>query len=164
MENRVGDNLPTEQQLAAWKAALDTLFAEMKPFMTKLSKDEKQHLLQFRPGGEKIVALIATLAEKYGIHLADMPVAGMRSDLQLSQVLAPVVGQLALMASWGDDTLAAARSEAWQATTGNYSVLSRVAESNASLAEELKPAKQFFARRKKGPEEGGGSGGSGGGG
>ena len=163
MENRVGDNLPTEQQLAAWKATLDTLFAEMKPFLIKLSKDEKRHLAQFRPGGEQIVALIANLSEKYGINLVDMPVAGMRSDLQLSQVLTPVVGQMSLMAAWGDDTRAAATSEAWQATTGNYSVLSRVAESNPSLAEELKPAKQFFARRKKGPPEEGGGGGSSGG-
>ena len=162
MENRVGDNLPTEQQLAAWEATLKTLFAEMKPFMIKLSKDEKRRLLQFRPGGEQIVALVANLAEKYGISLADMPVAGMRSDLQLSQVLAPVVGQMSLMATWGDDTVDSASSEAWQAATGNYSVLSRVAESNPSLAEELKPAKQFFARRKKAPPEEGGGGSSGG--
>jgi len=160
MDNRVGDNLPTPQQVQDWTAKLEQLFAEMKPFMTKLSADEKQHLLGFRPGGEAIVALIAGLAEKYGIQLADMPVSGMRNDLALSQTLAPIVSQLALMASWGQDTVSAARSEAWQATTGNYSVLSRVSDANPSLAAEIKPAQEFFARRskKQPPPEGGGGG------
>lgn len=158
MDNRVGDNLPTQQQVQDWTERLEKLFAEMKPFMVKLTADEKKRLLGFRPGGEAIVALIAGLAEKYGIQIADMPIAGMRNDLALSQMLTPVVSQLALMAAWGEDTVSAARSEAWQATTGNYSVLSRVAEANPSLAAEIKPARELFARRNRKPEpsEGGG--------
>lgn len=158
MDNRVGDNLPTPQQVQDWTERLEKLFAEMKPYMVKLSADEKKRLLGFRPGGETVVALVAALAEKYGVHLADMPIDGMRNDLALAQTFTPVVSQLALMASWGEDTVSAARSEAWQATTGNYSVLSRVAEANPSLAAEIKPAREFFARRRKPePQEGGGT-------
>ena len=160
MDNRVGDKLPTPQEVQDWAARLEKLFAEMKPYMVKLAADDKQRLLGFRPGGEAIVALVGSLAEKYGIHLGDMPVDGMRNDLALSQMLAPVVSQLGLMTSWGEDTVSAARSEAWQAATGNYSVLSRVAEANPSLAAEIKPAREFFARRSKKPEptEGGNGG------
>jgi hypothetical protein len=122
--------------------------------MVKLSADEKKHLLPFRPGGEVIVALIADLAEKYNIHLADMPVEGMRNDLAASQMLAPLVSKFSLIAAWGEDTMSVTRSESWQSTTGNYSVLSRVSEANASLATELKPAREFFAQgpRKKAPK------------
>jgi hypothetical protein len=96
-----------------------------------------------------IVALVANLADKYGISIREMPTAGMRSDLLLSQVLAPLQSDFTLVTSWLDDTISAARSESWQAATGNYSVLSRVSEANPSLRKELKPARGFFARRRK---------------
>lgn len=156
MENRVGDNRPTPQQLADWTAALTKVFEEMKPFLVKLTPGEKQRLAQFRPGGEQIVELVARVADKYGIQIKDMPTAGMRDDLGLTKDLAPIASQIDLMGAWLADSIGAARSEAWQAATGNYSVLSRVGEANPSLARELKPARAFFRRRKKGeppPEE-----------
>jgi hypothetical protein len=48
---------------------------------------------------------------------------------------------------------------AWQAATGNDTVLARVSVANASLAKELEPARAFFARRRRvKPAEGGGTG------
>ena len=150
MENRVGDLRPTPQQLAAWATTLATLFEEMKPFLVKLTPAEKRHLAQFRPGGERIVELVARVAKKYGVHLQDMPTVGMLDDLGLSRDLAPIADQIGLISSWLADTISAARSEAWQAATGNYSVLARVGEANPSVQHEIKPARAFFRRRKRG--------------
>jgi hypothetical protein len=149
MDNKVGENLPTSARTQAWTTQLKDLRAEMGKYTIKLSSDERKHLAQFRPGGESIVALVGDLAVKYGIHLPDMPINGMRDDLTLVQRLAPLYSELSLLLSQVDDTIAQARSEAWQAATGNYSVLSRVAAANPSLAKELEPAKEFFARRRR---------------
>ena len=64
-------------------------------------------------------------------------------------------GQLQRVVVRLDDTLSQARSEAWQAATGNYSVLVRVSVANPSLASEIAPAKSFFGRKAKGSSGGG---------
>ena len=149
MDNKVGEYLPTSAKTQTWTTQLKSLRAEMGKYTIKLSPDERKHLAQIRTGGESIVTLVSDLAVKYGIHLPDMPVDGMRDDLVLAQRLGPLYSELSLLLSQVEDTIAQARSEAWQAATGNYSVLSRVAAANPSLAKELEAAKAFFARRRK---------------
>jgi hypothetical protein len=163
MENKVGSEIPSEKQIKSWQDRIQALADEIEPYTVKLSADDAKHLLRFRPGGEVIVALVADLAVKYGISLPDMPVQGMRDDLTLAQRLAPVASSVGLVAERLTNTLGQARSETWQAATGNYSVLVRVSVANPSLEKELEPARAFFARRTKpqGPTggDGGGSGG-----
>jgi len=149
MDNKVGDYIPTSAKTQTWTTQLKDLRAEMGQYTIKLSDDERKHLAQIRTGGEPIIGLVGDLSVKYGIHLPDMPVDGMRDDLTLAQRLGPLYSELSLLLSQVEDTIAQARSEAWQAATGNYSVLSRVAAANPSLAKELEPAKEFFARRRK---------------
>ncbi len=149
MENKVGSNIPSEAQIKAWQERVKQLADEIEPYTVKLSADDARHLLRFRPGGEAIVALVADLATKYGIALPDMSVDGMRADLTLAQRLAPVASSVGLIAERLSNTLGQARSETWQAATGNYSVLVRVSVANPSLEKELLPARAFFARRSK---------------
>jgi hypothetical protein len=160
MENKVGSAIPTEKQIKSWQERAQALADEMEPYTIKLHAEDAKHLLRFRPGGEVIVALVADLAVKYNIALPDMPVDGMRDDLTLAQRLAPVASSIGLIAERLTDTVGQARSETWQAATGNYSVLVRVSVANPSLAKELEPARAFFARRSK-PQtpSGGGDGG-----
>lgn len=149
MENKVGDEVPTEAEIVAAVKVIAELRAKLAKFTVKLTPEERRHLLRFRPGGERIVELIGGLAEKYDVTLPDMPVEGMRDDLTLAQRLAPLVREVNLLGEHLADTTAAAYSEAWQAATGNYSVLSRVSAANPALASELGPAKEFFATRKR---------------
>ena len=160
MENKVGSVIPTEKQIKSWQERAQALADEIEPYTIKLSSDDTKHLLRFRPGGEVIVALVADLAVKYGIALPDMSVAGMRDDLILAQRLAPIASSVGLIAERLTNTVGQARSETWQAATGNYSVLVRVSVANPSLEKELEPARAFFARRAK-PQapSGGGTGG-----
>ncbi len=147
MQNRVGSQVPTEAQVQAWITTLQTLRTEMGAYGIKLSADDRQRLAKMRSGGEAMVTLIGTLATKYGIALADMPVAGMISDLTLAQRLQPLLSETTLLAEFCRDTIGCGMSEAWQAATGNYSVLRRLTGANPSLQTELKPVKAFFARR-----------------
>jgi hypothetical protein len=149
MDNKVGETLPTSAKTQAWTTQIKALRAEMGKYTIKLSPDERRHLAQIRTGGELIVIVVGDLAVKYGISLPDMPVDGMFDDMTLAQRLGPLCSELSLLLSQVEDTIAQARSEAWQAATGNYSVLSRVAAVNPSLAKELEPAKDFFAKRRK---------------
>jgi hypothetical protein len=163
MKNLVGSSIPSETQIKDWQDRIQKIADEIQPYTVKLSPDDARHLLRFRPGGEVIVALVADLATKYGIALPDMPIAGMRDDLTLAQRLAPVASSVGLMAERLTDTLGQARSETWQAATGNYSVLVRVSAANPSREKELEPARAFFARRNKPQAPTGGEGGGGGG-
>ena len=157
MKNLVGSVIPSEAQIKDWQDRFQKLADEIEPYTIKLSADDARHLLRFRPGGETIVALVADLATKYGIALPDMPVEGMQADLTLAQRLAPVASSVGLIADRLNDTLGQARSETWQAATGNYSVLVRVSAANPSLEKEMEPARAFFARRSKSQETAGGA-------
>lgn len=159
MDDKVGSDVPTEKQVKALIQKVNDLHDEIEKFTIKLTVDERRHQLRFRPGGEPIVALLGELSTKYGIALPDMPVEGMIDDLTLAQRLAPLASAVNLLGERLDDTLSQARSEAWQAATGNYSVLLRVSAANASLASEIAPAKSFFGRKAKGSS--GGNGGKG---
>ena len=159
MENKVGSIIPSEDQIKSWQDRIRQLEAEIEPYTIKLSADDAKHLLRFRPGGEVIVALVADLAAKYNVALPDMPVEGMRADLTLAQRLAPLASSVGLLSERLANTLGQARSETWQAATGNYSVLVRVSVANPSLEKELSPARAFFARRSKPQEPAGGTGG-----
>ena len=86
-----------------------------------------------------------------------------QEDLTLAQRLAPVASSVGLIAERLSNTLGQARSETWQAATGNYSVLVRVSVANPSLEKELEPARAFFARCAKPQGPTGGEGGGGGG-
>ncbi|MEO7331531.1 MAG: hypothetical protein ABI193_23355, partial [Minicystis sp.] len=155
MDDKVGNTVPAEQQIKAWIQKVAELHAEVEQFTVKLTVDERKHQLRFRPGGEPIIAQVGDLAGKYGIGLPDMPVQGMLDDLTLAQRLAPLASAVNLLAERLDDTVSQARSEAWQAATGNYSVLVRVSGANPSLASELAPARSFFARKGKGQSSNG---------
>ncbi|MFO0757424.1 MAG: hypothetical protein U0359_13085 [Byssovorax sp.] len=157
MEDKVGSEIPTEKQVKAMAQKVKDLADELEKFTVKLSVDDRRHQLRFRPGGEPIVAQIGDLASKYGVALVDMPVQGMLDDLTLAQRLAPLASEVSLLAERLNDTVSQARSESWQAATGNYSVLVRVSAANASLASELASAREFFARKNKPAANGNGT-------
>jgi hypothetical protein len=150
MDDKVGSQVPSDAEIKALMQKVDALFADIAQFTIKLTPDDRRHQLRFRPGGEPIIAQVGELASKYGVALPDMPIQGMMDDLTLAQRLAPLASAVGLLASRLDDTIAQARSEAWQAATGNYSVLVRVSAANPSLASELGQARSFFARKGKG--------------
>ena len=121
--------------------------------MINLSADERKHTVKFRPGGEKIVALLAELAARHGVTLPSISVEGMTADLQLAGRLQPVADALAAAAQTVADTILEAQSECWWAATASLTALARMTSADPKLEAALRPAVDFFAvgRRVKKP-------------
>lgn len=155
MDNRVGDTIPPEAEVAKLVRAIEAVAVKVERYTVKLTAQERKGLLKFRPGGEAIVELVARLAIKYKSNADDTPVDGMKADLELSQRLRPLTAAAELLARTLDDTELEAEGECWHAATANYTLLNLLARNNPTLASELEPARAFFAtgprRKKPGP-------------
>jgi len=149
MENRVGDNIPSDTEIQNQVKTLEALLKKTEAFGCSLSVDERRTRLRFRPGGEKVVADVARLAHKYALDNPDTPVDGMLADLSLAQRIRPVAAAAQALADRYADTLMEAESEAWHAATALYSQLSERAKNNPTLAAELAEVKSFFATGKR---------------
>lgn len=153
MENRVGDHIPSENEIQAEVKALDAIRKRTDAFGCSLSVDERRTRTRFRPGGEKIVSDIARIAKKYGVDNDDTPVDGMLADLALAKRVRPAAAAAQAIADRFGDTEMEAESECWHACTALYSQLLERANNNAELRAELAETKGFFAtgRRRKLP-------------
>ena len=150
MENKVGDTVPSEQEVAALVKKIETVTADLRKVCVNLSKDARQSATRMRSGGENIAALVGKLATDHQLMLPGISVEGMKDDLLLAQRLAPVVTVAEELSQLLADTTLEARSEAWWAATAYYTVLSRMTDANPALEASLQPAVDFFAlgRRK----------------
>jgi len=149
MENRVGDHIPSENEINAEVKSLDAMRKKTDAFGCSLSVEERRTRTRFRPGGEKVVADVARIAKKYGIDNDDTPVAGMLADLALAARVRPAAAAAQALADRFSDTEMEAESECWHACTALYSQLSERAKNNAELRAELADAKAFFATGKR---------------
>src|SRR5512142_3072924 len=126
MQDRVGTNVPTEEQVAGWVAAINKVQQEMMPYGVGLTADERKHALRFRLGGEPMVRTIATLVRKHGVALPGITADGMEADLRLMQRMKPVREALDALFQFADDTILEASSECWYAATAYYTALNRM--------------------------------------
>ncbi len=149
MKDLVGKTNPPQQTVDDIKTRISGVMNDIQPFSVSLTTEERMRTTKFRPGGERIVELIARLAQQYSVTLPNMSTAGMNSDLALAQQLRPVADQARALADTLSDTVLEAESECWWVATAYYSALVRVAASDPKLADALKPAIDFFATGKR---------------
>jgi hypothetical protein len=157
MQNRVGDLIPSEAEIEKLQKSISDIAQRIAKWTVQLSSAERRGLPKFRPGGEKVVATISTLAERYGAAGDDAPVEGMNADLLLARRIAPLASAVSALAQRLADTELQAESEAWQAAIVNYALLGVKARANHGLTGELAPVRQFFAtgkRKRPAPPEG----------
>jgi hypothetical protein len=149
MEDRVGSNNPQLKDVQKLTEELRALRQRAEKFTISLTVDERRHLTKFRPGGESIVAVIGTLAAKQELKLPKISVQGMKDDMDLAAMLAPLQTEISMLQQRIDDTIVEAHSECWWATTAYYAALVRMSAADPDLAEALKPAIEFFATGKR---------------
>lgn len=149
MENLVGDHLPSEAEVGKLVKQLEDVAHKLEAFTIKLTPDARRMLPKFRPGGDEVVARVATLAKKHDVDNDDTPVAGMSADLALVRRLAPLVSAATQLAERLDDTTLQAQGECWHAATSLYSLLMARAKNNAALASELADTRAFFATGRR---------------
>jgi hypothetical protein len=154
MNNRVGDNVPAADALSQLLATLLALIGALRAFCITLSTDERKGLLHARVGSEPHIARLREIAEEHGVHLPNIPLAGMLNDLALFTALRPFQDALRVALQLVNDTAGQAESEAWEAFLAYYGTLTGMAKSQPVIAVQMKPIVEFMALgpRKKGEE------------
>jgi hypothetical protein len=149
MQDRVGTNVPTEDQAKAWVATIEKLAQEMAPFGVGLTPEERKHTLKFRPGGEPHVHAIAGSVRKHEVALPGITADGMEADLLLAQRLKPVRDAAESLYQFADDTILEASSECWYAMTAYYTSLSRMVGNFPDIKAVVQQVSEFFATRRR---------------
>ena len=149
MQNRVGNVIPSEQEIQRLVKEVESLGEKIQKFTLRLSAEERQRTTKMRASGERIVELVGTLATRNEVSLPRISVEDMKNDLVLAQRLAPLAQALQNVSQTVSDTILQAQSECWWATTAFYSALARLSDVDPQLEGALKPAVEFFARRRR---------------
>lgn len=152
MDNKVGDELPTEAEIEEAVRAVQKVRDKAARYLISLTKDQRSSALKPRIGYEQVVPKIAALVTKHGVALPQMSVEGMLADLALVQRLAPLRSAVDSFAEQGESTQIQAASECWYAATAYYTSLLRVSGGNPELERELRPIVEFFAVGKRKPK------------
>jgi len=151
MENRVGDNVPSADEMAALLQDMRSVVERIKKFGIILDSAERQRILHWRRGAEPHIQTVHDLAEKHGVKLPKIPLTGMLNDVALAKQMHPFVETMRAGLTLAEDTAGQAESEAWEAFLAYYGVLSGMASRDADIAAELSSVTEFMANgsRKK---------------
>ena len=149
MQDRVGTNVPTEDQSKAWVAAIQNLAKELAPYGVGLTPEERKHTLKFRPGGEPHVHAVAGTVRKHEVALPGITADGMEADLLLAQRMKPVRDAAETLYQFADDTILEASSECWYAMTAYYTSLSRMIGNFPDIKAVVQQVSAFIATRRR---------------
>jgi hypothetical protein len=149
MKNRVGSVIPSAEEIQQLMKDIERFAARSERFTRMLSAEERQRTTKMRVRGERIVALVGTLAARHQIGLPRISVDDMTGNLVLAQRLAPLAPMLEALAQKVSDTILQAQSECWWAAMAFYSALKRLSDVDPELEEALRPAVDFLARRPR---------------
>jgi hypothetical protein len=149
MENRVGDNVPSQKQLDEMLKQLSTLVARIQEFCLTLQKDERPFTLKPHKGAEQLAEQTYNLAKRYGITVKNVPLEGMMNDLHLAAQIQPFDALFNLGAQLTADTALQAKSEYFTAFLAYYGALVAAAEHDAALAAEIEPIQKAMAKVRR---------------
>lgn len=149
MENRVGDEVPSEVEAAKLVKDIEAIGKKVDKYGVDLSPDERSHVLKPPDGSDSVTQLIAKLVAKYKVTLPGVSADEMLADMTLAQRLIPAANAIAAVERKVQDSILQANSERWAATTAAYTALVRAMGANPALENELKPALEFFGVGRK---------------
>lgn len=149
MDNRVGDELPSETEAEKLVKDVEAIAKKIDKYGDSLSPDERQRALKPPDGSEPITELIASLIAKHKVSLPGVGADDMLADLTLARRLAPLTRAIAHLERKVQDVVLQANAERWAATTAGYTTLVRAMGANPELENEMKPALQFFGVGRK---------------
>ncbi len=147
MDNKVGDNSLTVQEVAELLTQAKAISAKLKAHGIVLTTDERKRLLRARRGANEHIQRVVDLATKHGVSLPNVPLAGIANDLKLEQQLQPIGEELRVALQLAEDTGAQAASEAWEGFLAYYGVLSSMAQRMPDVAADLASVVEFMAKR-----------------
>jgi hypothetical protein len=104
---------------------------------------------KFRPGGERIVRLIAGIAEGVPLEIPGASTEAMRLSLERATRLQPLRAEIDPLAQAVRDAVFWAESDCWTILTAYYSALKKMSRVSPELRRSLKDAIEFFAKPKR---------------
>jgi hypothetical protein len=149
MENKVGDNVPSQKQLDDMLKQLASLVDQIKEFCVTLQKEERAATAKPHKGTESLATQTYNLAKRYGITVKNVPLEGMMNDLRLASQIQPFDTLFNLGAQLAADTTLQAKSEYYTAFLSYYGALSAAAEHDAALAAEMEPIQKAMAALRR---------------
>lgn len=147
MDNKVGDNKLTQQEVDALLAQAKTISSKLQGHGIVLTVDDRKRLLRGCRGAAEHIQRVVALAAKHNVSLPNVPLAGITNDLQLEQQLAPIEEELRVALQTAEDTGLQASSEAWEGFLAYYGVLSSMAQRMPDVAADLQSVVEFMAKR-----------------
>ena len=124
----------------------------LEPGLTHLSSEERQGLLKFRPGGEKVWTLVERLAAQHALTLTAVDPQKVDEQLSSAESLRPIADALESLLRGVRDTILSMESSAWSGVTSYYTALQGQARSDVQLRSQLEPARDFFASGHRKPK------------
>lgn len=131
---------------------LNNVYADIAQFAVTLSLTDRRRLLKPRPGGEKVTDLVVDTATERKVPVPAASAEEIRQHREQVSLLTPVRSTATMILQALDDTILAAESKSWSATTAYYTALRGLARSDATLSKKLEPATAFFALGRRKPK------------
>jgi hypothetical protein len=150
MENKVGDDMPSEAEAARMLAGTKGVTEAWMPYGVLLTPAQRKALHHPRLGAEPHIERVHALATKYKLDIDGIPLQGMTNDFALVAMLRPFQDAMRAGQHLVEDTAGQAESEAWEAFLAYYGTLCGIAKHHAAIAEELAPIIAFMSNRPKG--------------
>lgn len=147
--NLVSADLTPEQQTESL-SLIDRLRAIFSFFITIQDKEKRYLLFPGLKGLDAIEQVVATV-RKYQAHFPPHVVESLpeiERDLRLVRTLKPVVKALQTITRSAEDTLNAARSDAFRGGLVAYAIGKPLGKVVVGLAKDLEPLREFFDRRQ----------------
>lgn len=122
------------------------------PFLVSISDKEKRYLLY--PGlrgvdaSEEMARVIAKYADHFPKVVTDA-LPELRRDLTLAKALRPVVKTLQILTKIAEDTLQAARSDAFRSALIAYAFGKELGKRVPGLTQDMDSLKQYFDRPQR---------------
>jgi hypothetical protein len=149
MENRVGNVIPTKEQVSEFTTKLRDVLAFIKTFGVVLSDDERTSRSHPRKNSDTHVETVLKLAGEYGLSLPNAPIQGVRDDFDLVSRIEPMLPQLPLLQQTLKDTIAQAEHEYWEGFLAYYGALVSMSSRIPELAIALKEVIDFMSIGKR---------------
>ena len=149
MDNNVGDNLPSDAEIAARIAQLDDFLVWARTFCVNLSAEERAALTKGRRGAEPYLEQIAETAKQYGWTAPGVTPQQVLNDLTLVKVLLPIFQRIGLAHGLFEDTISRGRSEANEGGYMFYGMGQSMGNRIPEVEAAMRPFAEFLSNTRK---------------